>query len=363
MDRTSKRPLLGSTDIAVPKLIFGSSALGNLYKELDTATKRKLVREWLSGAPTGDDIHDVTQPDGNTGAVCIDSAGKYGAGLALEEIGRGLREAGASAERVIISNKLGWRRIPLEGEEPTFEPGVWKNLEYDAEQSISYDGIISCWEQGNALLGEGFTAELLSVHDPDEYLAAASDDSDRARRFGDVIDAYRALIELRNDGQAKAIGIGSKDWQVIREISDKVELDWIMFAGSLTVYTHPRELRDFIRDLATRGVYIINSAVFNAGFLVGGAYFDYRAVTPEIRPGLFAWRESFLSICQRFAVNAADVCVEFGLAPSGVSSVAMNTTRPERVADNVRAVESRAPSGFWDAMKTEKLIEVTPAEM
>ncbi|MFW6250248.1 MAG: aldo/keto reductase, partial [Alkalispirochaetaceae bacterium] len=146
---------IGATGVGVPKLIFGTSALGNLYRELDEATKREIVANWFE---------EMDPP------VCIDTAGKYGAGLALQEIGNALRALAIPPDQITISNKLGWKRVSLQGEEPTFEPGVWKNLRYDAVQSISYDGIIDCWEQGNELLGAPYTAELLSVHDPDEYL-------------------------------------------------------------------------------------------------------------------------------------------------------------------------------------------------
>ena len=54
-----------------------------------------------------------------------------------------------------------------------FEPGVWMGLEHDAVQRISYDGILECWDEGCRLLGDAYKPRLASVHDPDEYLAAA----------------------------------------------------------------------------------------------------------------------------------------------------------------------------------------------
>lgn len=339
---------LGKTGIRVPELIFGTSALGNLYRELDGESKEQIVEGWFKAIPS---------------PVCIDSAGKYGAGLALEEIGKALRRLGKQARDIVISNKLGWKRIPLRGTEPTFEPGVWKNLHHDAVQSIGYEGILECWEQGNALLGEGCRAELLSVHDPDEYLAAAASETDRAERFQDIREAYRALEDLKRSGDAAAIGIGSKDWRVIREVLEKVEVDWIMLADSLTIYTHPGELLSFITELDKNGVYVINSALFNSGFLVGGAYFDYRPVDPSGSPELFRWRENFNRVCRQYAVNPAEACIEFGLAPKAVRSVALNTTRPERIAENVASLESRAPREFWDTLLEQGLISVTPEQL
>ncbi|MFW6368542.1 MAG: aldo/keto reductase [Spirochaetota bacterium] len=339
---------IGSTGVSVPQLIIGTSALGNLYEVPSPETKRALVGEWFG---------KINPP------VCIDSAGKYGAGLALEEIGTILAERGTNPDHVVISNKLGWKRVPLTSGEPQFEPGVWKNLTHDAAQHISYDGILECYEQGNTLLGQRYPAQLVSVHDPDEYLTAADTASTRTQRLEDIRGAYRALGELKSDGRVHAIGIGAKDWHVIRELIDDIELDWVMFANSFTVYRHDAELLQFMEELSKRGLTLINSAVFNAGFLVGGSYFDYRRVSPEKDAALFAWRDGFLSTCRQFNVIPADACVEFGLAPRAVAAIAMNTSRPERVADNVRSVESRAPSEFWNALLEKELIGKTPEQL
>ena len=148
-------------------------------------------------------------------------------------------------------------------------------MEYDAEQCISYEGILECYHQGNELLGD-YKAQLLSVHDPDEYLNAATTNSDKAKRYQDILDAYRALAELRESGKAIGIGVGSKDLKIIQRLrGDGVKFDWVMLANSFAILTHPTEVMDFMATLHTEGITIINSAVFNAGFLVGGKYFDY----------------------------------------------------------------------------------------
>ncbi len=338
---TDKRQL-GRTGLSLPPILFGTSCLGNLYQRIPHATKLAIAREWFA---------HVAPP------VALDSAGKYGAGLALEEIGRVLSELGAADEQVVISNKLGWKRVPLKGPEPTFEPGAWVGIEHDAEQRIGADGIVECWRQGRELLGGRYRPQLVSVHDPDEYLLAASGPADRDRRLAQVVQATAALRELKAAGEVKAVGVGAKDWKVIRELTGAVELDWVMFACSLTVYTHPPELLDFIGQLSRRGVGIINSAVFNAGFLTGGQYFNYRRPDPAAEPDLFRWRERFLALCRRHRVRADLACVQFGLSAPAVAAVALNTSRPERIADNVRLVTGRAGGEFWADMKRQGLID------
>ncbi|MFB6341753.1 aldo/keto reductase [Saccharicrinis sp. FJH62] len=340
-----KPKYLGKTNIECPPIIYGTSYLGNLYRELSWKEKLALMKEWFNVA------------DGKK--VVIDSAGKYGAGLSLETIGKGLKELGVDPLNITISNKLGWYRIPLTTDEPSFEPGAWINIKHDAVQKISYEGILECWKQGSELLGDTYKSELVSVHDPDEYLAAAKSEEDRKKRFDDVLGAYKALFELKKKKKVKAVGIGSKDWKVIYELYQHVKFDWIMFANSFTVYSHPGEVLDFFMQLEKDGVGIINSGIFNAGFLTGGAYFDYRLVdvSNPLDQHLFEWREKFYAVCDTFNVVPGDACLQFAYSPKPVNAVALNPGKPTRMARNKIVIVRPMPYGFWEALKEEKIID------
>lgn len=336
------RRRLGQTELSIPRLVFGATSLGNLFREVSDATKHAIVEAWIA---------NVDFP------VVIDTAGKYGAGLSLEVIGRELTALGVNPAEVVISNKLAWRRVPLLTPEPTFEPGAWFGIQNDAVQDISYEGILRCWEEGNQLLGK-YNAQLVSVHDPDEYLAAARDPSDRDDRLHDIIEAYRALAELKSAGKVAGVGVGAKNWKTIEELDAHCNFDWVMFANSLTLMKHPPALVKLFTSLADRQVGIINSALFHGGFLTGGKFFDYRlvdAANAADRERL-AWREKFWQTCQRFSVSPFDVGVAFGLSHPGVTAVALSSGQAERVPEHVRAVEQQMPVEFWEAMRREGLL-------
>src|SRR5687767_14195146 len=116
----------------LPPVIFGTSGLGNLFVALTEEEKLNIIKECVRLSK---------------GKVVFDSAGKYGAGLALETLGKFLKQLNVPGEEIIISNKLGWLGTELTTPEPTFEPGVWKDLKHDAVQKISYDGIMECFRQ------------------------------------------------------------------------------------------------------------------------------------------------------------------------------------------------------------------------
>lgn len=131
-----------------------------------------------------------------------------------------------------------------------------------------------------------------------------------------------------------------------------------MFAVSFTVMSHPQELLDLIKDLTQKNIAIINSAVFHAGFLTGGNFFDYRRIdlaSPEDKE-LFDWRNKFFEICNEYHVKPAEACIQFGMSPPGVISIALNTSKPDRVRQNAELVQADMPEEFWVTMKKEGLI-------
>ena len=106
---------------------------------------------------------------------------------------------------------------------------------------------------------------MVSVHDPDEYLAASINETDFKIRLSDIKEAYSALAELKKKGEVMAIGVSAKNWKTIQLIAGETDLDWVMFANSMTVYRHPAELLNFMEKLHSKGIAMINSAVFHAG--------------------------------------------------------------------------------------------------
>jgi D-threo-aldose 1-dehydrogenase len=135
-----------------------------------------------------------------------------------------------------------------------------------------------------------------------------------------------------------------------------------MFANSMTLKSHPWELAYLIKELADRGVTVINSAVFHSGFLVGSDYFDYRRLfrgDPVADP-LFRWREEFFAICEEFNVTPAAACVQFALKVPGVSSIALHSSNPDQVKENMELAARRLPDGFWEALREGGLISFDP---
>ena len=310
-------------------IIFGTSCLGNLYKVVPFETKVEIASEWFKA---------FDKP-------VIDSAGKYGAGLSLECIGAALRRLGKTSGDIDISVKLGWRRSRRlsPGEEPTFEPGAWKGLEWDAVQDISAKGIMNCFEEARELLG-GYAIRMASVHDPDEFLAGGGG-------MDDVLGAYRTLFSLKDSGRGvESVGVGSKDWRVIRELWNRgVRFDWAMFACAPTLLVHPPELLDFVARLKDAGVTLIDSAVFNGGFLMGSDMLDYRKADRTRDAAAFEFRDRYLARCREAGLDPAVPAVQYAYR-LGFDAVALNTSSPGRILKNASYATAKVPDWFWDGL-------------
>lgn len=310
-------------------IIFGTSCLGNLYKVVPFETKVEIASEWFKA---------FDKP-------VIDSAGKYGAGLSLECIGAALRRLGKTSGDIDISVKLGWRRSRRlsPGEEPTFEPGAWKGLEWDAVQDISAKGIMNCFEEACELLG-GYAIRMASVHDPDEFLAGGGG-------MDDVLGAYRTLFGLKDSGRGvESVGVGSKDWRVIRELWNRgVRFDWAMFACAPTLLVHPPELLDFVARLKDAGVTLIDSAVFNGGFLMGSDMLDYRKADRTRDAAAFEFRDRYLARCREAGLDPAVPAVQYAYR-LGFDAVALNTSSPGRILKNASYATAKVPEWFWDGL-------------
>ena len=114
-----------------------------------------------------------------------------------------------------------------------------------------------------------------------------------------------------------------------------------------------------METLHQRGVGIINSAVFNAGFLTGGRFFNYKAIAPDTDENkrIFRWREDFLNICRKHHVEPAAACIHFAMSPPGVSAVSLNTSDPLRIRSNAELVNAKVPEAFYREMKEKGLID------
>ena len=225
---------------------------------------------------------------------------------------------------------------------------------------ISYDGILRCYDEGNELLGD-YSASLVSVHDPDDYLDGAENDNEKEVRRHNILSAYQCLHDLKTQNKVESVGIGVKNPTVIEFLMDQgVILDWTMIAGVLTPFVHTLYVRTLLKTLHSRSIQVFNCAVFNSGFLVGEDYFNYSLKNAKDNPELYDWRDKFFHICEKYNFSPGHVCVQFSFLFPQVQCVALNACKLEHVAMNFDNVYNTIPHDhdLWQALSLAKLINI-----
>ena len=82
-------------------------------------------------------------------------------------------------------------------------------------------------------------------------------------------------------------------------------------------------------------------------------------MTLDSHPELFDWRERVNEQCALHKGSPALACCQFALSPPGVVALSLNTSKPERVADNVALVNDLVPDSFWEALKENNLLSAS----
>lgn len=284
--------MTGIRGLTVPPIVFGTAALGNVPHVIPEQRKLEICGEWFQ---------HVEPP------VFVDAAYRHGDGLALEVLGRMLR------------------RLDVEGDE------VVVHLTLDA------DRVADDWEKSCRLLGSEYRPKMVSICDADE-------------------SAWRAVGELKAAGLVHGAGVVTKDFDALGSLMPSV--DWMVLTGGFTPMRHSAERLASMAELAARQIPIVVSGVFEGGFLVGSTRLDGRVLTSEdpTDRSLLTWRTSFVALCHGHGVTPAHACIQFALSGPGVIAVMLNSSHPDRVAENADCVQQTVPDVFWASMKEEGLL-------
>jgi D-threo-aldose 1-dehydrogenase len=288
----TQRLPLGDSGLDVPPIVFGTAALANLPYVIPEQRKLEICAAWFQ---------NIAPP------VFVDVAYSDGEGIALELLGRMLRRLDIAGEEVVV------------------------HLTAKADQ------LADDWDKSCRLLGTEYTPKLISLRDANE-------------------NAWRAAHELKVAGSVRGLGVIATDLGALNSFTPSA--DWALLTRGFTLLRHSADVLSSMETLAAQQIPIIVSGVFDGGFLVGSNRLDGRRLNgddPAHRSRL-AWRSAFAALCHGHGVAPAQTCIQFVLAAPGVVAVQLDSSRPERVAENVEFVQRKVPDAFWASMKEEGLL-------
>lgn len=277
----------------------------------------------------------------------FDVAPFYGSGLAEHRLGACLRSI--DRRTVVLSTKVG--RLLQPDKSPASAGASQGAYPFTVGFDYSFDGTMRSLEHSLQRLGTN-AIDIALIHDVNRRWQGDLVE----QRYGEAMKgAYKALVNLRDAGAIKAIGVGVNDWTILERFAADGDFDCFMLAGRYTLLDHTA-LDTFLPDCARRRIAVLMAAPFNSGILATGARpgatFFYTAAEPEV----VARTQRIEAVCARHGVAIGAAALQFPLAHPAIASVVAGMRSREEVAANLAHCRAAIPPAFWQELKHERLI-------
>lgn len=325
--RSNDQVALPGHPLALTALGMGCAVIGGLYQRTSEAQARAAIDEaW------------------RLGVRYFDTAPYYGFTLSEHRLGAALRDH--ARDEFVISTKVGRRMLP----DSSVKPGEcdWASpLPFRPVFDYTYDGVLRSHQDSLQRLGLS-RIDILFVHDIGVHTHA-----DRHAHYWAQLTAgggFRALEQLRSEGQVRAIGLGVNETGVIQDCINEIALDCTLLAGRYTLLE--QDSLNLLNQCARAGQAIVVGGPFNSGILAGGRMFNYREAPPELLRRV----ERMEAVCARFEVPLAAAALQFPLGHAAVISCIPGGRDVDQLRQNSTWFEMPLPAELWGALKHEGLL-------
>ncbi|WP_367714443.1 aldo/keto reductase (plasmid) [Nitratireductor sp. GISD-1A_MAKvit] len=320
--------------VTLTRMGFGGAPLGNLYRRIEEAEAQATLQAAFDG-----------------GMRYFDTAPQYGLGLSEQRFGQAIRRFGREA--ITLSTKVGRLLEDCAPDEVTptaFVDTPQKKIVYD----YTYDGVMRSHEASLARLGVEHV-DILLVHDVDVFTHGSQEASDAKVR--ELFDGggYRALCELKEAGQVRAIGAGVNEWQVCERLLGLGDFDAFLLAGRYTLLEQ-EALDSFLPLCVKRDVGIILGGPYNSGILatgaIEGARYNYEPAPADILERV----RRIEAVCAAHGVKLIEAALQFVMGHPAVRTVIPGAMTPKEVEANIALFSRNVPAGLWSDLKGQNLI-------
>ena len=328
-----KTRVLKRSGLTVTELGFGGANIGNLFSEV-----------------TDQQSYDAVTGSWDRSIHYFDTAPHYGCGLSERRLGL------ATASKLdhpdlVISTKVGRLLKPRAVNEPADDMGFVQEAPFKRHFDFSYDGVMRSYEDSVQRLGHS-RIDMLFMHD----IGAYAQGKNHADVFKQAMDSgQKAMVELRDQGLVKAIGLGVNEWEVCQQTLACADFDTFMVANAFTLLNNDIT-RHFVGECEKRGLSIIAAAPFNSGILATGSegrgHYFYEKTPPEILKKV----QKLEAICREYQVELPAAAIQYPLQYDVVASVVTGISQLDRLDQTLQWYQATIPEEFWSALKEEGAI-------
>jgi D-threo-aldose 1-dehydrogenase len=328
------RRRIGNTSLEVTQLGMGGASLGDMRESIPEAQATAAL-EAAHAAGIG----------------YFDTSPWYGNGKSELRFGHVLRTK--PRDSFVLSTKVG--RVHRRPAEPdTYKhPGWAGGLPFEPRFDYTRDGVLRSYEMSLARLGLN-RVEALLIHDLDPRHHRSLEGVVAGLAQLDNGGGYRALADLKAQGEIAAIGAGVNLVGMIPRFLERWPIDFFLVAMPYTLLD--QEGLAELDMCAERGVSVVIGAPYASGILVRGpdpgAFYNYRPAKPEI----IDKAECIAAVCQRHDVPLAAAALQFPFGHISVVAVIPGPVAAEEVRLNLAWMRSDIPDALWAELAAEGLI-------
>lgn len=338
-DAFSRIPI-GNTDLEVPQLGLGTAPLGGMQE-----------------AYTNADAHDVLAAAWEEGIRFFDTAPWYGTTQSEHRVGAFLRDK--PRDEFVLTTKVG-RVFKRPDSAVDFEASQWRRrwpggLPFVPHFDYSADWIQRSYEDSLTRLGLN-RVDALAIHDLDQR--HHGDVSGVDVGFRQLLDegGFDALSSLKKSGEIGAIGVGINLFGSIPRFVENFDIDYFIVAMPYTLLDQDA-LDTELAMCIERNISVIIGAPYASGILatgaVEGATYRYAPAPHDVIQKV----QKIEAVCRRHGVSLGSAALQLPMAHPAVASIIPGADIAAHVRLNMQAVRMRIPGGFWQELKSQKLID------
>lgn len=290
---------IGRTSLFTSTIIAGASPLGSMPK---------LYGYDVSESAGVDFVRSLLRSP----IRAIDTSNNYGDGTSERRIGKAIASAGGVPDDFLVITKVD-----------------------RAGEDFSGNRVRESFRESLERLGVP-RVPLLFLHDPDafdfEYMASGVD----------------ALVQIREQGLADAIGVATGDTRLLHRYLDLGVFDVILSHNRFTLVD--RSADELFTRAVELGVGVLNAAVYGGGILARpgeSTTYSYKPASRELLQAIAAMD----AVCTRHGIDLATAALQFSLRDPRIDATVVGITSESRISSLIASAGVHIPDAVWDELE------------
>ena len=245
----------------------------------------------------------------------IDTSNNYGDGASERRIGKAIALAGGTPDDFSIITKVDAAGGDFSG--PRVRESFRESLERLGVEKVP----------------------LLFLHDPDAF------DFGFMASPGGAVDA---LVQLREEGLADAIGVATGNTPLLHRYLDLGVFDVILSHNRFTLVD--RSADELFTRAVELGVGVLNAAVYGGGILARpgeSTKYSYRPASRELLETIAGMNK----VCRKYGIDLATAALQFSLRDPRIDATVVGITSEGRISSLLASAGLRIPDGVWEELE------------